>query len=65
MLRNFQAEGLAQKALHLENKGQAGDLAGVEPLVEDLAENMARLETDLRRLIEKKMPKMPSPAGCA
>mgnify|MGYP001029590349 CR=1 FL=1 len=62
MLRNFQAEGLAQKALHLENKSQAADLADVGPLVDELAENIARLEADLRRLIEKKMPKMSPPA---
>ena len=62
MLRNFQAEGLAQKALHLENKSQAADLADVGPLVDELAENIARLEADLRRLIEKRMPKMPPPA---
>jgi HPt (histidine-containing phosphotransfer) domain-containing protein len=57
MLRNFQAEAAAEKAFHLENKGQKGDLTGCRPLIEELAEEMKQLEAELRRLIEKKMPK--------
>jgi HPt (histidine-containing phosphotransfer) domain-containing protein len=57
MLRNFQAEAAAEKAFHLENKGQRGELAGCRPLIEELAEEMKQLEAELRRLIEKKMPK--------
>ena len=57
MLRNFQAEGLAEKAFCLETKGQSGDLAGVGPLIEELAAGIRRLENQLRRLLEKRMPK--------
>jgi PAS domain S-box-containing protein len=57
MLRNFQAEAAAEKAFHLENKGQRGELTGCRPLIEELAEEMKQLEAELRRLIEKKMSK--------
>jgi two-component system, sensor histidine kinase and response regulator len=58
MLRNFQAEGPAQRAFHLENKGQAGDLTGVGPLIEELAETIVQVEADLRKLKEEKLPKI-------
>jgi CheY-like chemotaxis protein/HPt (histidine-containing phosphotransfer) domain-containing protein len=56
MLRNFQAEGSAEKAYHLELKGQAGDLIGVEPLIEELSTEVQKLEARLRELVERKGP---------
>ena len=59
MLRNFQAEGSAEKAFHLETKAQTGDLIGVGPLIEDLAGEIKRLDAQLRKLIAEKMPNVP------
>jgi PAS domain S-box-containing protein len=58
VLRNFQAEGPAEKAFHLETMGQNGDLAGAGPLIEELAEDIKRLDGQLHEMIEKKMPRM-------
>jgi len=56
MLRNFQADSAAEKAFYLENKGQAGDLTGVGPLVEELEQDIKRHEVELRKWVERKMP---------
>jgi len=56
VLRNFQDEGAAGKAFHLETKGQSGDLVGVEALIEELAAEVRRLEVRLRRLIRERLP---------
>jgi PAS domain S-box-containing protein len=56
MLRNFQAEAAAEKASHLENKGQKGDLSDCQPLIEELAVEMKQLEAGLRKLMEKEIP---------
>lgn len=55
VLRNFQDEGAAEKAFLLESRGQSGDLAGVEPMIEELAADVKRLEVRLRRLIEERL----------
>jgi YesN/AraC family two-component response regulator len=62
MLRNFQAEGSAEKAYHLEIKGQGGDIIGVEPLIEELSTEIQQQEARLRELIERKGPQSPEGA---
>ncbi len=59
MLRNFQAEDPAEKAFRLESMGQSANLAGVEPLIEELATEVKRLEVQLRKLIEEKRSTLP------
>ena len=56
MLRNFQAEDSAEKAFRLESMGQSASLDGAEPLSEELANDVQRLEARLRRLIAEKLP---------
>jgi hypothetical protein len=56
MLQNFQAEGAAQMALQLETRGLAGELAGIEPLIEKLAEAIQVLAARLRELIVRSVP---------
>ncbi len=51
MLLNFQAEAAAQKALRLEHLGQAGELAGTDGLIEDLAADLKAVEENLRALL--------------
>jgi len=59
MLRNFQAETAAAKAFELEKKGQAGELAETEPLIDALGQDLKQLEQELRDVLKRKMPKMP------
>jgi PAS domain S-box-containing protein len=54
MLRNFQWEAAAERAFELEKKGQAGDLAGSGPLIDALAEELKRLEQELREMLKKR-----------
>jgi PAS domain S-box-containing protein len=53
VLRNFQAEIAAEKALHLETQGEKGELSGCRPLIDELAEEVKQLEANLRNLVEK------------
>ncbi len=57
MLRNFQSEPAAAKAHVLEQMGQAGDLAGAEPIIAELAAGLSELEQHLRSLLAR------APAG--
>lgn len=58
MLRNFQAETAAAKAFELEKRGQAGELAETEPLIDALGQDLKQLEQELRDVLKRKMPKM-------
>ena len=53
MLRNFQADAAADKALALEKMGRTQDLTGALPLIEEIAEDVAQLEWGLRKIIEE------------
>jgi PAS domain S-box-containing protein len=63
MLRSFQAEDAAEKALRLETQGQAGSLGGVEPLIAALEGDIRRLAAELHRLIEINRVKGVDPQG--
>jgi CheY-like chemotaxis protein len=63
MLRNFQAEASAEKAFRLESMGQSGNLAGAEPLIEELATEVQQLEVQLRQWIGEKLPNRPTTSG--
>jgi hypothetical protein len=39
--------------------GQSGNLAGAEPLIEELATEVKQLEVQLRQLIGEKLPNRP------
>jgi HPt (histidine-containing phosphotransfer) domain-containing protein len=52
MLRNFQSESAAERAFELEKKGQTGNLAGTEPLIDALAQDLKRLEQELREMLK-------------
>jgi two-component system sensor histidine kinase/response regulator len=52
MLRNFQSESAAERAFELEKKGQTGNLAGTEPFIDALAQDLKRLEQELRELLK-------------
>jgi CheY-like chemotaxis protein len=52
MLRNFQSEAAAERAFELEKKGQTRNLAGTEPLIAELAQDLKRLEQQLRELLK-------------
>ena len=52
MLRNFQADAAADKALALEKKGQTQDLTGVLPLIDAIADDVAELEWGLRKILD-------------
>jgi HPt (histidine-containing phosphotransfer) domain-containing protein len=52
MLRNYQAEAAADKAFDLEQKGLARDLEGAGPLIEAIADDLSRLERELRRILD-------------
>jgi CheY-like chemotaxis protein len=54
MLRNFQLEAAAERAYELEKKGQTGDLAGSEPLIDALAQDLKQLEQELREVIKNR-----------
>jgi len=54
MLRNFQSDIAAEKALALEKKGEAGDLAESGSLIEDLARDLSRLENQLRQVLSQR-----------
>jgi HPt (histidine-containing phosphotransfer) domain-containing protein len=56
MLSNFRADGAAQMALQLEKKGQTGELVGIDPLIEKLAEDIKLLTARLRKLIDRNVP---------
>jgi CheY-like chemotaxis protein/HPt (histidine-containing phosphotransfer) domain-containing protein len=60
MLLNFQAEAAAQKALHLEHRGQAGELDGVGDLIDELAADLKRVEEELRALLSRASHETPS-----
>ncbi len=53
MLRNFQADAAADKALALEKKGQAQDLTGALPLIEEIADDVAELKRGLRKILDE------------
>jgi len=54
MLRNFQSEPAAERAFELEKRGQTGNLAGTEPLIDALAQDLKRLEQELREMLRNK-----------
>jgi PAS domain S-box-containing protein len=54
MLRNFQSEAAAERAFELEKKGQAGNLAETELLIDALAQDLKRLEGELREMLKNK-----------
>jgi two-component system sensor histidine kinase/response regulator len=57
MLRNFQDEAAAERAFVLEKMGRAGVMAGADPLIDKLAEDLGALEKELRRVLAQ------APAG--
>ncbi|HSV94275.1 MAG TPA: response regulator, partial [Desulfobacterales bacterium] len=60
MLLNFQAEAAAQKALHLEHRGQADELNGVGELIDELAADLKLVEEELRALLSRASHETPS-----
>lgn len=51
MLGNFQAVAAADKALALEKRGLSRDLTGAGPIIDQVADETAELERQLRRVI--------------
>jgi CheY-like chemotaxis protein len=57
MLRNFESEPAAQKAARLEKMAAEEELAGASPLVEEVAEALKQVESQLLQIIRDGPPR--------
>ena len=53
MLRNFQAEVAAETAFDLEKKGKQGELAGIDQIIDRLADQVDEVAQNLKDLVKK------------
>lgn len=53
MLRNFQAEALAETAFDLEKRGKQGDLDGTDQIIETLAGQLDKVAQKLKALVQE------------